>query len=98
MGGKLGTRFPRSGHDVRFGYSRSPEKLKTLADGAPGNARAGTPREAARNSEVLLVAVHWTHIDEVLRQAGDVGGKIVITCSLPMNEEDTELVIAHTSS
>src|SRR5215472_12139093 len=32
------------------------------------------------------------------RQAGDVSGKVVDTCSLPMNADDTELVVAHTSS
>ena len=31
-------------------------------------------------------------------QAGDLSGKVLITCSLPMNASDTGLVIAHTSS
>jgi len=33
-----------------------------------------------------------------LKQAGDVSGKVIVTCSLPMNADDTALVIAHTSS
>src|SRR5439155_23566733 len=37
-------------------------------------------------------------MDDVLRQAGDLSGKVIVTCSLPMNADDTELVIAHTSS
>src|SRR5207247_11123686 len=32
------------------------------------------------------------------QQAGDLSGKVIVTCSLPMNAEDTDLVIAHTSS
>jgi predicted dinucleotide-binding enzyme len=34
----------------------------------------------------------------VLTEAGDLAGKLIITCTLPMNAGDTELVIAHTSS
>jgi predicted dinucleotide-binding enzyme len=33
-----------------------------------------------------------------LSQAGDLSGKIVVSCSLPMNAEDTKLVVAHTTS
>ena len=98
MGGKLGTIFARAGHDVVFSYARSARKLERLARAAKGKARAGTPAEAARASEVLLLAVHWSRTEDVLQQAGDVTGKIIITCSLPMNEDDTGLVIAHTSS
>ena len=98
MGGKLGTIFARAGHDVVFSYARSARKLERLARTAKGKARAGTPAEAARASEVLLLAVHWSRLEDVLQQAGDVTGKIIITCSLPMNEDDTGLVIAHTSS
>jgi 8-hydroxy-5-deazaflavin:NADPH oxidoreductase len=42
--------------------------------------------------------VHWSRVDDVLTQAGDVAGKVLVTCSLPMNASDTELVVAHTSS
>ena len=98
MGGKLGTIFARAGHDVVFSYARSKEKLKRLAREAGANARAGTPREAAQNADALLLAVHWSRVDDVLKQAGDLSGKVIVSCSLPMNADDTELVVAHTSS
>src|SRR6185295_8163561 len=97
MGGKLGTLFARAGHEVVFSYARSRKKLEALAREAGKNARAGTPREAAQDADVLLLAVHWSRVDEVLAQAGDLGGKVLVTCSLPMNEDNTELVVAHTS-
>ncbi|MFI5372428.1 MAG: NADPH-dependent F420 reductase, partial [Candidatus Eisenbacteria bacterium] len=62
------------------------------------HARAGTPAEAARDADALLLAVHWSRIDDVLKQAGDVSGTVIITCSLPMNAGDTGLIVAHTSS
>ena len=98
MGAKLGTIFARAGHDVVFSYARSDDKLRELARSAGPRARAGTPREAVENADALLLAVHWSRVEDVLRQAGDVSGKVVITCSLPMNASDTELVVAHTSS
>lgn len=98
MGAKLGTIWARAGHAVVFSYARSEQKLKKLARDAKGKARAGTPAEAAREADALLLAVHWSRVDDVLKQAGDLSGKVVVTCSLPMNPDDTGLVIAHTSS
>ncbi|HEY3222093.1 MAG TPA: NADPH-dependent F420 reductase [Gemmatimonadales bacterium] len=98
MGGKLGTIWARAGHDVVFSYARSEQKLAKLARDAKGKARAGTPREAAQEADAVLLAVHWSRVDDVLKQAGDLSGKIIVSCSLPMNADDTDLVIAHTSS
>ena len=98
MGAKLGTIWARAGHEVVFSYARSEQKLKKLARDAKGKARAGTPREAAQEADALLLAVHWSRVDDVLTQAGDVSGKVIVSCSLPMNADDTGLVIAHTSS
>jgi predicted dinucleotide-binding enzyme len=98
MGGRLGTLFARAGHDVVFSYSRSQPKLKRLARDAKGNASAGTPAEAARGADAVLLAVHWSRIDDVLKQAGDLSDTVVVTCSLPMNANDTALVVGHTSS
>jgi 8-hydroxy-5-deazaflavin:NADPH oxidoreductase len=82
MGGKLGTLFARAGHEVVFSYARSEQKLNKLA----------------HEANALLLAVHWSRVDDVLQQAGDVSGKVIVTCSMPMNADDTDLVIAHTSS
>ena len=98
MGGKLGTLFARAGHEVVFSYARSEAKLKRLARGAGDRARAGTPREAAEAADAVLLAVHWTRVDDVLDQAGDLSGKVVVSCSLPMNDDDTDLAVAHVSS
>src|SRR5689334_6796809 len=98
MGGKLGTLFARAGHQVTFSYARSEQKLQRLASAARARARAGTPREAAQDADAVLLAVHWSRMDDVLGQAGDLKGKVVLSCSLPMNQDDTALVVAHTSS
>lgn len=98
MGGTLGTIFAKAGHRVVFSYARSQRKLNRLARQAGRRATAGTPREAADVADVLLLAVHWSRVNDVLKQAGDISGKVLITCSLPMNASDTALTIARTSS
>jgi 8-hydroxy-5-deazaflavin:NADPH oxidoreductase len=98
MGGKLGTLLARAGHEVVFSYARGEQKLKRLAREAQRNARAGTPGDAAREADALLLAVHWSRVDDVLKQAGDLSGKVVVSCSLPLNADNTKLVVAHTSS
>lgn len=98
MGGKLGTLFARAGHGVVFSYARSQDKLTALARTAGHNARAGSPREAVQGADIILLAVHWSRIDDVLSRAGDLAGKVIVSCSLPMNGDNTELVVAHTSS
>src|SRR5947209_6829296 len=98
MGGKLGTIFAHAGHEVVFSYARRKEKLERLARDAGPKARAGAPAEAAQNADALLLAVHWSRVDDVLNQAGDLSGKVVVTCSLPMNADGTGLVLGHTTS
>jgi predicted dinucleotide-binding enzyme len=98
MGGKLGTLFARAGHEVVFSYARSRQKLERLAREADGRARAGAPSEAAGEADALLLAVHWSRMEEVLQQAGELAGKIIISCSLPMNVSDSALIVGLSSS
>jgi 8-hydroxy-5-deazaflavin:NADPH oxidoreductase len=98
MGGKLGTIFARAGHEVVFSYSRNEKKLRKLARDAGRRATAGSPADAVRAADAVLLAVHWSRVDDVLEQSGDLSGRVVVTCSLPMNADDTNLVVAQTSS
>jgi len=98
MGGKLGTLFARAGHEVVFSYAHDMDKLKRLARRAGKLAHAGTPAEAAVDADALLLAVHWSRVPDVLRKAGDLSGKVLVTCSLPMSRDDSRLVVAHTRS
>jgi len=98
MGGKLGTILARAGHELVFSYARSERKLARLARDAKADARPGTPREAAERADAILLAVHWSRVDDVLGRAGDLSGKVIVTCTLPMNDDDSDLVVAHVSS
>jgi len=98
MGGKLGTIFARAGHEVVFSYARSNEKLKRLARDAQGNARASRLSEAAKDADAILLAVPWSRIDDALKQTGDLSGKVIVTCCLPMDAGNTKLIIGTNTS
>lgn len=98
MGGTLGVIFARAGHDVVFSYARRVEKLQNLARRAGGNATAGTVAEAVQDAEVVLLSVHWSRIDDVLNQAAGLDGKIIITCCVPLNAANSELVVGLSDS
>ena len=98
MGGTLGVLFARAGHDVVFSYSRDEHKLDALAREAGPKASVGTPREAVRHADAILIAVHWTRVNDVLKQAGSLKGKTLITCTMPMSSDDDHLAVGRTSS
>lgn len=98
MGSTLGTIFARAGHEVVFSYSHDEKKLERLARNAGARARAGAPAEAVDGADALLLAVHWSRVDDVLSQAGSLARKTLITCSLPMTKDDTRLVLGLTTS
>jgi predicted dinucleotide-binding enzyme len=98
MGGKLGTLFARAGHDVVFSYARTKAKLQRLARAAGSGARAGTPSEAVDEADAVFLAVHWSRLDDLLKRAGGLSGKLVLSCSLPMNADDTALALGGETS
>ncbi len=98
MGGKLGTLFAKAGHEVIFSYAKTTGKLERLAKEAGNKAKAGTPAEAAQGADVLLLAVHWSKTEDVLKKAGNLSGKVIITCSLPMDVPNSKLVLGLTTS
>lgn len=78
IGGNAARLFARAGHDVLLSFSRDPEKLRALARAIGERASDGSPAEAARYGEVVMLSVPWTAIDEALAAAGPLTGKIVI--------------------
>lgn len=96
MGGTLGRIWAREGHEVTFSYARSRAKLDRLARASGG--AAGTVAEAVHGADAVLLAVHWSRVGDVLEQAGELDGSVVLNCSLPLNDSNTALVVGTTSS
>ena len=98
VGKALGETWLKKGHRVLFSYSRDLEKLRAYAAGLGGNASAGTPAQAAAFGEVILVSLPWPAVEDALRAAGRLTGKILIDCTNPLKPDLSGLAIGQTTS
>lgn len=75
----LGPRFGALGHTVVYG-SRTPdsEHAKALVARTQGPASVALPAEAARDAEIVVLAVPASVVVQVTKGLGDVDGKILI--------------------
>ncbi len=78
IGGGAARLFTRAGHDVLLSFSHRSDSLAALAAQLGARAQPGTPADAARFGDVVMLAVPWRAIDEALSQAGDLERKVVI--------------------
>jgi 8-hydroxy-5-deazaflavin:NADPH oxidoreductase len=79
--------FLKHGHEVVMG-TRSPEKLSEWAGQNP-KAKVGTFSEAARPSDVVVLAVKGTAAQKALQAAGGeaLAGKTIIDATNPIADE-----------
>ncbi len=82
IGGTLARLLTQHGYQVAVSNSRGPESLKALVDELGPNARAMSVDEAARWSDVVILAVPWRH-PEALPAPDAVAGKVVIDAMNP---------------
>lgn len=84
IGGLLGKLWARAGHEVLFS-SRHPDTLTSLVAQAGFRTHAGTVAQAASFGDVILLAVNYWTLDEVLREVnGKLDGKIIIDATNPL--------------
>jgi NADPH-dependent F420 reductase len=99
VGGTLGSRWAQAGHEVVFG-SRDPSsaEIKDLVGKSGKSARAATLPEAAKASDVLLLAMPSQANKEVLQGLGDLTGKIVVDATNPLLPRLAGLEVGTTTS
>lgn len=78
--------FAAAGHEIALSNSRGAESLRTLVAELGAAARAGGVDDAARFSEIALLAVPW-HLEHALPQPGLLRDKIVIDAMNPYRPE-----------
>ncbi len=78
IGRTLGHLWAKAGHKIFFSFSRDTDKLDALAKECGNDAKATTPYDAVRCSEVVLFSVPWDSIDEAVKQIGRFEGQTVI--------------------
>jgi NADPH-dependent F420 reductase len=84
QGRGLAKRLAASGSRVVIG-SRSAERAQEIAAGLSGDVRGATNAEAAREGDIVIVAVPWDGHRELLESlAEDLSGRIVVDCVNPL--------------
>lgn len=103
VGQSLGKGLAAIGHNVMIG-SRTPnsEQLTAWKDNVGKRATTGNTSDAAKYGDIIVVAVNWMGIEDVLHDARpEVAGKVVIDVTNPLEFSDTmppSLAIGHDMS
>jgi 8-hydroxy-5-deazaflavin:NADPH oxidoreductase len=93
IGGTLATLWVGAGHEVLMS-SRHPQELQALAHSLGPKAHVGTPAEAARFGEVVLISVPYGVLPQVGRELkNDLAGKIVLDTGNPYPERDGQMAV-----
>ncbi len=90
VGGALGEAWVRAGHEVVFG-------TKGGAGGVIKGAKGATVADAIRDAQVVVLAVPWAAVPEVLGQVKNWSGKTLIDCTNPI-APGFELALGHATS
>ena len=87
IGGNLGRRWAQGGHAIKFGVRR-PDEIAALVQACGAQASAGDAKAAAEFGDVVVVAVPWGAVKDVVGSLGELRGKIVVDATNPLTWKD----------
>lgn len=85
VGSALGTGWAKKGHQVVYG-SRNPQKPELQSRIKEIGATACGIREAVSKAEVVVLATPWSGVEETIRAAGSLEGKIILDAINPLGQ------------
>ena len=79
VGSALGPRFAQLGHVIIYG-SREPARsdVQALVSRTGGSASALQPADAARDADIVVIAVPFATVEAAVGSLGDLSGKIIL--------------------
>jgi 8-hydroxy-5-deazaflavin:NADPH oxidoreductase len=95
VGKALGGSFLKAGHDVVLATDK-PDNASAAADEI--GARSASVADAARGSELIVLAVPYPALGDALEAAGPLDGKIVVDATNPLNADYSDLAISEGSA
>ena len=99
VGGTLGKGWAKKDHEIVFGVrDASDPKLKELLEATGAKARAASVKEAVTNAEVVVLTVPWGAVQDALKNAGDVRGKVLLDCTNPLKPDLSGLLVGGNTS
>ena len=97
MGSGISKLLASKGGQVAIG-GRDPAKAAKLAEEIGGSAQGGGIEAAVKLADVVILAVWYQQLEETIRAAGDLTGKILVDISNPITEDFKGLRIGHSTS
>jgi predicted dinucleotide-binding enzyme len=87
LGDSFGVRFAELGYTIVYG-SRNPdsEKAQRVVSETGHGATVTTQVEAARQGDIVFLALPWPAMSTVAKNLGDLSGKIVVDPSIPWTQ------------
>jgi len=99
VGTGLGRRLAAKGHVIIVSFTRTREKAEAAAAMIGHGARAGSPADAARHGDVVILATPWAATLELVHEiAPDLVGKIVWDTTNPIKADMSGLEIGTNTS
>jgi 8-hydroxy-5-deazaflavin:NADPH oxidoreductase len=99
VGGTLGVAWANRGHEVVFGVRDVADpKVEELLARAGGKTRSAKVKDATAAAEVVVLTVPWSAVQDALRSAGDLRGKILFDCTNPLKPDLSGLTVGYTAS
>ena len=94
VGSALGQRWAATGHQIKYGARNTAKsELVALLKKIGARASAASVAEAAAFGEVLVLTTPWNGAQAAIESAGDVTGKIVVDCTIPLKSDLSGLSI-----
>jgi len=98
MGSGLGKIWAENGHKLMFSYSRNTSKLEKIAQSIGSDASVGTPAEAVRFAEVVVLCVPYGAVEDALKTAGSLEGKILFSVVNALLPDMSGMAVGTTTS
>jgi 8-hydroxy-5-deazaflavin:NADPH oxidoreductase len=99
VGSALARGLRKTSYEVVLGTRKLTDKaVQQLATEV--NAELGSPSDAARSAELIILALPWNGAEAAVKALGNLSGKVVIDCTNPLRMigGTLELTIGHTTS
>jgi NADPH-dependent F420 reductase len=99
VGGTLGRLWVKKGHQIMFGVRNlQSQKVLNLIRSINSGVKVGTIGEAASFADVIVLAIPWMAVEETIKSAGDLSGKILIDPTNPIKADLTGLIVESSTS
>ena len=99
VGGTLGRLWAKKGHQIMFGVRNlQSHNVLNLIRSIDSGVKVGSIGEAASFADVIVLAIPWKAVEETIKSAGDLSGKILIDPTNPIKADLTGLMIESSTS